>query len=74
MVVPPAMIDQMANLMRRRLEGSRKYVESRSKYYQGRAKQWGINPSAFPGLDVAAPPAAAPAAGSRTYPLLGGHR
>jgi hypothetical protein len=59
------MIDQMSNLMQRRLDGSAKYVKSRSGYYKTRAKQWGVNESAFPELELPqAPPVTSKGSGS----------
>jgi hypothetical protein len=56
--VPPAMVEQIAQLMKRRLEGSQRYVKSRASYYKGRARQWGVNESAFPELDIPTPESA----------------
>jgi hypothetical protein len=50
--VPPAMVDQLANLMRRRLEGAQKYVKSRANYYRTRAKRWGVEADSFEELEV----------------------
>lgn len=68
--VPPAMVDQLAGLMQRRLEGAKKYVDSRAKYYSGRAKYWKLENAdkLFPGFDV--PSAGAPGRPTTGNPLL----
>lgn len=72
--VPPAMVEQMANLMRRRLEGSKKYVESRSKYYQNRARRWGVNADNFPVLEIDLPEPSAANTGGAVKNAIGGIR
>ncbi len=45
--VPPEMIRQMAGLMQRRKSGIDSFVGERGRYFAGRAKKWGVDPSVF---------------------------
>ncbi len=53
--VPKEMIDAMTGLMQRRLTSTKDYIDERSSYYQRRAKQWGVDPANFPGIEDDAP-------------------
>jgi hypothetical protein len=53
--VPPAMVQSMAELMRRRYGGLESAIGERQKYYRNRGKRWGVADDAFAGIDPLAP-------------------
>ena len=53
--VPPAMVESMEQLMRRRYEGLEKATNERIKYYSNRGKRWGVQPDSFAPLDPIPP-------------------
>jgi hypothetical protein len=57
-VVPPQLIDKMAELMQRRVGGYQRYVRERSSYYGKRAQRWGLKTDGlFPEINFTAPTA-----------------
>jgi hypothetical protein len=72
-IVPPAMIEQMAKLMEKRLGAYERYINKKRNYYTQRAERAGIpDPDVvFMGIDPYQP-AGAPAPAGQTYTLPDG--
>lgn len=59
-LVPPALIRQMGDLMKRRYSGLRDQVDERVRYYRRRGTRWQVDPETFSGIDELPSDAPAP--------------